>query len=652
MKTINREEQLKQRIKKLEEELENLTESEERYKTVFKTSPDAISITDINGIYIDVNKGFSSMSEYKQEEVIGKSTIELNIWGNISDRDKLIIPLKKYGYVNDIEADFRTKSGKIKKGLMSAQIIKIKGINYTLSITKDITARKNSETMLKETLEKEKKLGDLVRKAPIAIGIGRLDGTILNFNDKFAELTGYSPEELLQINFLKLTPPKWQEYELEKLKYLIKTKKDIKYEKEYIKKDGTIIPIEMNVIGIFNEDKRLIEFIGFIQDISKRKETEKIITRNQLLKTVGEMASSVAHDFNNSLQVILGNIELLLDIKGIPEQTEKHLKTINSAANDAKERVRLLQRLGDKKQIKNEFKFIDLEYLLDEVIIQTRPLWKDQIERKGFEIKINKKYEQNIRIKGNSGELRAVFYNIIKNSIEAMPKGGKITITTSTLSNKISIKIKDNGNGISEEIQSKIFQPFFSTKGFGIGRGLGLSGAFSIIQEHKGSISLYSETNKGTEFTIILPYNEFEFEEKNKEENPSKKYLKKHRILLVDDEEMLQNLGVRMLNKIGHLTDSVSNGFDALKQLNKNKYDIIITDIGMPKMNGWQLIEQIKKQINYSPKIIILTGWGGEISKEKIKSYNIDGILEKPVTIQQMKDLISKIMQNNSRNSN
>jgi len=634
-------EMLKEKLKAKE-----IAESEEKYRVAFKTSPDAISITDLNGVYIDINDGFSKILEYSEDEVIGKSSIDINIWYNIKDRNKFIIPIKQFGFVKDLEARFKTKTGKILYGLMSAHIIIIKGLPYVLTITRDITNRKQIANLLKEALVKEQELANILRLAPVALAIREMDGHLSNFNQAAIDLFGYTEEELKKKTFKELMPLKWAKVEKEKLKELIATKSSVNYEAEYIKKDGTIIPVELVVSGIFNDNNQLIKFIGFASDISKRKEMEHIIARNQLLKTVGEMASSVAHDFNNSLQTILGNVELLMDLDSITPEIKEHIDIIKSTVNDASERVKSLQRFGDKKQIKNESQFMDLENLINEVLTQTRPLWKGKMEKGGLQIDINKNFQKNIKILGNEGELRSVFYNIIKNAIEAMPKGGLIKINTKKIDNDIIIDIIDTGIGMPEEVQANIFKPFYSTKGFGMGRGLGLSGVFTIIQEHLGKIEINSELNRGTTFKIILPYSQFEEKENNN--NFIEEYLKKLSILWVDDEESLLKLAKKILTKLGHKASIAISGYEALELLKNKKYDIIITDIGMPKMNGWQLIKEIKKQIDYSPKIIVLTGWGGEINKKEINNYNIDGLLEKPVTIKQIQDIISKIMNENN----
>lgn len=625
--------------------LEDIDKSENRYKIIFKTSNDAITISDLNGKYIEVNQGYSNISEYEPEEVIGKTTVELNIWANIKDREKFIVTLKKYGYIENMEVDFQSKSGKIIRSLISAQVILIKEASYILAITRDISKRIEIENELKRVLVNEQKLANIVRNAPRAIAIGHLDGRISSFNQASMNLLGYSRKELETINWIELTPPKWHKLEEEKLKELAITKKSVVYEKEYIKKDGTIIPIEIHVSGIFNKNGDLDSFIGFATNITERKKLEQTILNTQVLKTIGEMASAIAHDFNNSLQALSSNIELL-KLMNITKEMKEHLNTMESITNDTSERVKSLQRLGDKKQDDSNFKSIKIDNILNEVISQTRPLWKGEKEKEGFEINIKKNYQKDLEIYGNTGELRSVFYNLIKNSIEAIPKNGIIEIIAKKLNNNCIISIIDNGIGMSQETKTNLFQPFYSTKGFGLGRGLGMMGVLKVVNKHNASIDVYSEINEGTKIIIKLPcHTKINTSQDNKETKTNLSINKNIKILLVDDDELVRLPTTEILKKIGYNILSASSGMDALDKLNKEKFDIVITDIGMPKMNGWELIKEIRHHPNIENiKIIILTGWAGEITEDLFQEHKIFGVLEKPVKLDVINKMLSKLI--------
>ena len=196
----------------------------------------------------------------------------------------------------------------------------------------------------------------------------------------------------------------------------------------------------------------------------------------------------------------------------------------------------------------------------------------------------------------------------------------------------------------SEKVKEKIFQPFFSTKGYEAGRGLGLSGVYSVIKEHKGTIRvLQSAPGQGTSFEIMLPsHQKTEMIIKKPEEADG--YVGYVKILWVDDEQILLNLAEKIIKHLGYKADFINSGEQALKYLAKNKYDLVITDIGMPDMNGWQLADKIKEQYK-GTKVAVISGWGAEISDEEKEKHGVSYVLGKPVQINEIKELIARAMQ-------
>ena len=368
--------------------------------------------------------------------------------------------------------------------------------------------------------------------------------------------------------------------------------------------------------------------ISFV-NITSNKKAEKALLEAERLNAVGELAFGVAHDFNNSLQIILGNLELAITDK-LDNETQSLLAVAKGAALDAAARVQQLQRIGH--QSSGERVNIRVKSLLDEIILQARPLWKDAIEYAGHSIVINKSCN-DCMIHGVMGEIRSTLFNILKNGIEAMPSGGALSVSTGAAGDMVYIRFADTGIGMTPDIQKKIFQPFFSTKGFEKGRGLGLAAAYAIIREHGGEISVDSIVDVGTTITILLPA--ADESDIIIAQDDTLKSASAH-ILWVDDEKALRTLGARMIASLGHSGDVAESGIEALHLLRKNKYDIMITDIGMSGMNGWQLIEKIDG--NYPEmKVIVLSGWGDNLEKGK----NVDYMLGKPIEKKSLEAIIN-----------
>ena len=256
--------------------------NEERFSKVFRSSPFAVIITRYSdGTYVDVNDTFLKMFEFSREEVIGHTANEIKIYAKPDGRVAYLAAFKN-GRVSDFEVDLKTKTGKPLKALGFAEIININGQDLTIGTLIDITERKRAEEDLKESLSREHFLAQLVRDASVAVGVGYPDGRLGLVNDAFEKLTGYSQEELQKISWNNiLTPSEYSEYENAKLAEVNQTKKPIRYEKEYIRKDGSRVPIELTVNPFLDEEGNVTSYFSFIMDITDRKKAEKILSKKQ-----------------------------------------------------------------------------------------------------------------------------------------------------------------------------------------------------------------------------------------------------------------------------------------------------------------------------------------------------------------------------------
>ena len=261
---------------------EALRLTEERFSKVFRSSPFAVIITRYSdGTYVDVNDTFLKMFEYSRNEVIGHTANEIKIYANPNGRAAYLAAFKN-GRINDFEVDLKTKTGKPIKALGFAEIININGQDLTIGTLIDITERRKAEEDLKISLSREHFLAQLVRDASVAVGVGYPDGRLGLVNDAFEKLTGYSKEELQKINWnVILTPSEYREYEMAKLAEVQQTKKPIRYEKEYIRKDGSRVPIELTVHPFLDEEGNVTSYFSFIMDITDRKNAEETLTKKQ-----------------------------------------------------------------------------------------------------------------------------------------------------------------------------------------------------------------------------------------------------------------------------------------------------------------------------------------------------------------------------------
>jgi len=511
-------------------------------------------------------------------------------------------------------------------------------ITGLLAIGQDITERIQVEEALKESEETHRTLFNLNMDGYVLADY--TTGEIIECNDEIARLVERNKSELIG-NYQRILHPekdvgdkqvsKTFEEHREKGTKIIET--------ELITKSGNIIPVEIKANSLIYKGRNCLQ--GQIRDITERKQAEKTVIQSERLRAIGELASGVAHDFNNSLQGIFGNIELALLEDSSPEVRD-YLKTIKNSASDAASRIQQLQRFAGKRTESSEYQVIDFYSVVDDAIAQTRNLWKDEAQKNGVNIAINTHYGDDVSVLGNLGDLRSVTYNLIKNSVQAMPDGGVIDICTRREGEKAYLTLTDTGEGMDEETKKRIFQPFYTTKGFEQGKGLGMSAAHSIIQEHNGEIYV-KETGlgKGTTFEIAIPYAQ---RETAPEKDKPPEYEGIARVLWVDDEEMIRDLGKMQLERMGHKTDVASDGYEALELLASNEYDLMITDGAMPNMSGWQLAEQIKGKYS-GMKVAMVTGYGDDVGPEQKKQFGLGYVLGKPTNMDQLKGLVGEVLQ-------
>ncbi len=504
-----------------------------------------------------------------------------------------------------------------------------------------ISERKKSEKALRESEQRFRLIAqstnDIFYEWDIESGelewLGDIDSAL-----------GYKVGEIKHTleNWLRLIHPK-DRPSLEDAVLLHKeSTKPIDYIYRIMYKNGSTRYWNDNGSPIMDQEGKPKKWVGGISDITERKEAEEALIQAQRLSAIGELASGVAHDFNNSLQGIFGNIELAL-LRDISPEVRGYLETIKKSAVDAASRIQQLQRFSGKGKSQNGYEQLNLNSIVDDAVWQTRPLWKDESEKVGITITIEKNYTgKELRVDANSGELRSVLYNLIKNSVHAMPEGGKLAFETGENEMGVYITVTDTGTGMDEETKTRVLQPFFTTKGFEQGKGLGMSTSYAIVKEHGGEIYVKETVlGKGTSIEIMLPYSKGK---ENRLEDAVSGYEGSARVLWVDDEKVIRNMGKDLLETLKHSADIAESGEEALSLLRNNRYDLMITDVGMPNMSGWQLAKRIKG--NYPEMMVaVVTGWGADVSNEEKEKHGVGYVLGKPIDMDQLKHMVGEVLQ-------
>jgi PAS domain S-box-containing protein len=411
------------------------------------------------------------------------------------------------------------------------------------------------------------------------------------------------------------------------------------YEMRYFAHDGQLRYARVDNSPLVVEG-RTTGVLGIARDITEQKEERERAARADKLRALGQLASGVAHDFNNSLAAILGRAQLLRRQVNDPALV-RNLDIIQTAAEDAAATVRRIQTFARKSAVK-EFELVDVGGLLNDAVEITRTRWQNEARVRGLEYDVKLNTAAGHFTYGSASELREVFVNLIVNAVDAMPKGGRLLITCRRVDARLQLHFSDNGMGMQEDVRQKIFEPFFSTKG-AQGTGLGLSVSYSIIERHSGSISVASEPGKGTNFTIDLPGAMAETTESDLSGTVAG--TTGLRILVVDDEQPVRETLAEMLVAVSHRVELAGGGLEAVQKMRSGNFDFVFTDLAMPEMDGWETARMIRKDWP-NVRIVLVTGYGPTTAPPSGEEDLVDAIIGKPFDFAQVGSTLNALARN------
>ena len=382
--------------------------------------------------------------------------------------------------------------------------------------------------------------------------------------------------------------------------------------------------------------------------ITEQERIREQFSQMEKLSALGELASGVAHDFNNTLAGILGRAQLLQRTND-PEKLRRGLDIIIKTAEDGAKTVKRIQDFARQRRDHN-FELVAIDQILMDASEITRPRWKNCAEASNIHISVELEIGSNAMVMGDDSELREVLVNMVFNAIDAMPEGGTLKLSSRTVGEKVTIIVADSGVGMYPEVRSRIFDPFFTTKGKA-GLGLGLAVSFGIIRRHGGNIDVESHYGRGTEFCITLPVSKIAETHLIKRELviqadeqplPTTNRVAPTRLLVVDDEDFVRDLLGEILEGEDCLVELAQNGTEALALFREHEFDGVFTDVGMPGMSGWELAREIRELNKYVP-IAIITGWGELVGSNEQRAAGVDWVIAKPFTAERIAELVREI---------
>jgi len=364
---------------------------------------------------------------------------------------------------------------------------------------------------------------------------------------------------------------------------------------------------------------------------------QKIVERERL-SALGEMSHGLAHDLNNTLSPIVGYTQLLEKALGLAPDHQEWVAAISQNASDAAAVVQSLQRFTGQRD-EAAMECMDLKEIVQQIPHLTRPKWKDEPQKSGVEIDFHvQSGEEPSLIQGSPVEMRQMLVNLVFNAIDAMPEGGTINVSLRSTDESVTMRVSDTGLGMTDDEQRRCLEPYYSNSPNG--SGLGLSVCYGIVQKHNGSISLSSRSGAGTTFEISFP----RISEPETPQVPislTENGLVEKRILYIDDDEHVRDSTKWMLKTLGHRADLAEDGPSGLAMFQEGDYDLVITDLGMPGMDGSEVVRAIK-ETNPTFPVALITGWpASDVAKRFSEKDRPDWIIEKPATLNELQSVLS-----------
>jgi PAS domain S-box-containing protein len=522
-------------------------------------------------------------------------------------------------------------------------------------------ARRRAESALQESEARFRRLSE---SGIIGIVTADVHGNILDANQAYLNMVGYSHEELIQgvVRWADLTPPEFAPLAANAVEQLQTVGVASPWETESFRKDGSRFPA---LIGVAMLD--FPKCIAFVADLTERKQAEAGLRRAeealhqseeqlrqaQKMEAVGRLAGGVAHDFNNVLSVILSYSEFMLADLKPTDPMRADAEEIRTAAKRAAGLTRQLLMFSRQQVV--EPKVLDLHEVLTDMDKMLQRILGEDIELVLVERKAIG------RVKADPSHIEQVVLNLVVNARDAMPKGGKLTIETENVvldegyeqshlpakaGSYVMLAVSDTGTGIDRETQKRIFEPFFTTKEQGKGTGLGLSTVFGIVQQSGGNIWVYSEPGKGTTFKIYLPRVDAEADVLQPTVVPTT-LRGSETILLVEDEEQVRTVALSILRKQGYQVIVAEHAGEALLicERHPETIDLLVTDVVMPQMSGPELAKRLVV-LRPAMKVLCLSGYTDDsVVRHGVLDAGV-AFLQKPITPASLARKVREVLDN------
>ncbi|MEY2497384.1 MAG: hypothetical protein QOD12_940 [Verrucomicrobiota bacterium] len=597
---------------------------------LLERADDAIILTDASGAITYWNSGAARMYGWEKKEALGQNLHAL-LRTEPSDPTQNLETIAQDNSHWEGELDQYRRDGE--RIVVASRWTATGAGSPRLQINTDISAHKRIEEALRESEERYRRF---VTEDFTANLVVRPDGRIVTCNPAFATTFGFdSIEEALSGNFLALLRSRQDGVEL--LEMVHQQGIVDRHELEMRQRDGDRVYVVARVIGRFSEGE-LTELQVYLFNDTKRKRLEQQLIQAQKMEGLGTLAGGIAHDFNNILAIILGYTNRLETFRSKPKEVPGAIKVIKEAVERGAALVQ--QLLTAARQTEARFSSLDLNALMRELEKMLQATFPKMIN---FELRLQPDLPP---ITADRSQIHQVLLNLCVNARDAMQQGGTLALETGLVpgaqltemftgaaaDNYACLRVRDTGSGMTREVKSHIFEPFFTTKERGKGTGLGLSVVYGVVNNHRGFVQVESEPNAGTTFLIYLPV-EHSADERGGADGRGipRRQDAPQTILLVEDEEMLRELGVEILEGEGYRVIAAKDGVEAVEffEANREEIGLVICDLGLPRLGGREAFLKMKES-KPAVRVIIASGYLEPMIRSEMLKAGVLDTIQKP----------------------
>ena len=629
-----------------------LRESQGKYHRIIEYMGDAYFEVDLAGNMLFCNDSTCRLIGYTREELVGMNN---RVYMNADTAKKVFRCFNRVYRTGEAA----TLSGwqMVKKDgtrrLLETQVSLVRDAEGQPSgfrgYSRDVTAKMEAEAAFRESEAKYRTIIENIEE-----GYHEVDraGNLIFCNDAMCKILGYSKDELIGMNYRQYIDPSSRDRVYGTYNSVYRSGHPVTVPGwKVITKDGNIRTVDVSVSLIRNSDGKKIGFRGLVIDVTERERIRMQGLQAQKMEAIGSLAGGIAHDFNNILYAIIGFTEMALE--EVPRGTvlRSNLETVFNSGHRAKDLVQ--QILAFSRQSRQERQLLNVKPILKEVLKFLRASLPSTIE-------ITHTIEPALRpVVADPTEIHRIFMNLCLNAGHAMrEQGGVLDLIVKNvgeneiastiapeliLGSYIRMTVRDTGTGISNETIERIFEPYFTTKQKGEGTGLGLAVVHGIVASYGGTIRVHSDLGKGSTFHVYLP--SIEAKQQHEADNVKSVPTGSERILFIDDELSIAELATQMLERLGYEVVSHTDSLEglALFRARPNDFDLIITDMTMPKMTGLELAREIRN-IHSDIPLILCTGFSDLITEDRLRALGITEVVNKPILKKDMAKAIRRVI--------